>query len=506
MKHPEKLLVYCLALILLVFPFFLHDINYSLTPQEFYFYQQGQNLSFTYAENAPLLAWLARFAYLAGGSFFVIKLIPALFGALAYVFAGKMGINLGGKLYTVFLLFLAFLFSVLLQTHFLFTPKALEVFAYSLLCFSLVQISITQKIWSYYTLAFAIVFGLYNSFNFLLSVVVILAFAAISMYKSLLTNKHFYIAVTFAFAASAPLFQIYSNNGIDIAKLITNSSQAFIEEQFITQNILFYLGGTFIWLMGILYIVCLRKMHLHLVFVLAFVALVWYAAFTKQAAQNVLHAYIPLLVFGACNYERLTTRYIRFMRYVFITPLFYVGFLAIPTLLPLLPPNQLVDLVKDRKHVSLDTTTAPSNLESKMPLHFASMYGYKEVVDRVATLYNSLNEEDKAKTLLLCKTKELAAALNYFRNDYNLPLAYSFDGTAAKWIPENFTIKNIVLLDKQFPSEQEELFKHFETKYTADNYINDYSSLSGIKIMAFLKATTDLAYLYDSIRNSYKIN
>jgi hypothetical protein len=506
MKHPEKLLVYCLALILLVFPFFLHDTHYSLTPQEFYFYNQGQNLSFTYIENAPLLAWLAYVSYLLGGSFFAVKLIPALFGALAYVFAGKMSINLGGKVYTVFLLFLAFLFSVLLQTNFSFTPKVLEVFAYCLLCFSLVQINIAQKTWGYYTFSFAIIFGLYSSFNFLISVVAILIFAAISMYKTLLSNKHFYIGLALTFAATAPLFQTYSNNGIDIASLITNTSDTFKEEKFITQNILFYLGGTFIWLMGILYIVCLRKMHQYLVYVLAFIAIIWYTLITKQAAQNVLHIYIPLLVFGACNYERLTTRYIRFMRYVFITPLFYVGFLTIPTMVPMLPPNQLVDLVKNRKQVSLDTATAPSSLENKMPLHYANMYGYQEVMDRIATFYNSLNEEDKPKTLLLCKTKELAAALNYFKKDYNLPTAYSFDGTAAKWIPENFTIKNIILVDKQVPNDQEELFKHFETKYTADNYINDYSSLSGIKIMAFLKATTNLVYVYDSIRNNYKMN
>lgn len=506
MKHPEKLLVYCLALILFVFPFFLHDSNYSLAPQEFYFYNQGQNLSFTYLENAPLLAWLAHISYVMGGSFFAIKLMPALFGALAYLFAGKMSIHLGGKIYTVSLLFFAFLFSGLLQTNFLFTPNFLIVFAYSLLCFGLVSFIQTKKNWGLYVMAIAITVGVYSSFSFLISASAIVFFALISVNKNLVTNKHFYFSLLAAFVAIYPLLEMYSASNIDVAKLIIPSTINFNEEQFITQNVLFYLGSIFIWIMGILYIVCLRKVHAHLVFVLAFIAQIWYAVITKQAAQHWVHIYIPILAFGAYNYERLTIRHIRFMRYVFIAPLFYVGFLTIPNLLPILPPQQLVDLVKDRKQVSLDTTTASSILEHKMPLHFANMLGYKDVMDRISTLYHSLNEEDKPQTLVLCKTKEMAAAINFFRKEFNLPVAYSFDGTAAKWLPNNFTIKNIVLVDKNFPTEQEELFKHFETKYTADNYINDYSGLSGLKIMAFLKATTNLASTYDSMKSSLPMN
>lgn len=500
MKHPEKLLVYCLALILFVFPFFLHDSNYSLSPQEFYFFNQGQHPAFTYIENAPLIAWLAFISNLLGANFFAIKIIPVLFGALAYLFAGKLSIHLGGKIYTVFLLFLAFLFSGLLQTHFTFSPACLVVFAYSLLCYSLVLFIHTKKKRALYIMAFAIAFGTYSSFSFIISVAAVLVFAAISVNKVLLTNKHFYTSLIVAAMAVVPLFIVYSNSEISITKLMTSNSFNFSEQAFIRQNILFYLGGIFIWIMGILYIVCLRKMHVYLVFVLSFITMLWYAFVTQQTAQNIVHIYIPLLAFGAYNYERLSIRYIRFMRYVLITPLFYVGFLTIPTLLPMLPPYQLVDLVKDRKQVSLDTTTASSILENKMPLHYATMYGYKEVMDRTASLYHSLNEEDKPKTLLLCKTKEMAAALNFYRSSFNLPMAYSFDGNASKWLPPTFTIKNIILVDKQLPAEQEELYKHFETKYTADNYLNDYSALSGIKIMAFLKATTNLSATYEAMR------
>ena len=61
---------------------FLTNTNYGLHRDEYLYFDEGQHLAWGYFEVPPMTPFLAAVTDLLGGSVFVIKLFPALAGAI----------------------------------------------------------------------------------------------------------------------------------------------------------------------------------------------------------------------------------------------------------------------------------------------------------------------------------------------------------------------------------------------------------------------------------------
>src|SRR6185295_2443275 len=143
-------LLYLLAFIKLITPFFLQHSYYQPHRDEFLYLAEGHHMAWGYMEVPPLLSVFAWFTNLAGGSMFWIKIWPALFGSFTFLLVGKIILSLGGRIFALILGWLPFMVDGYMRLFFLFQPNFLEVFFWTLISFSMIRyIQTNRNKWLY---------------------------------------------------------------------------------------------------------------------------------------------------------------------------------------------------------------------------------------------------------------------------------------------------------------------------------------------------------------------
>jgi hypothetical protein len=504
MNKQPVYLVYTLALIKFIFPFFLIDFSFQLHATEFINYDVATSFNLGYNNNeAPLLYWLGILQHQLGTSIMVLKLVPALFGALTYCFVGLIVVELGGKLFAVFLAFLPFILSIYLPIQFYYSAETLTICMYAAVVFAIIKHLNTKKNVWLYCFGLFLGFGLLSSnLFFITAIITVASFALTKQYRILYTNINFYIPLFIGILMYLPHL-IWLNEKANFSFL--NAMQTNLSfEAYSLQQLFFVLGGAFIWIIGILYMALTPKGREHLPLLISFLLTNFIFFINQIDAKNLLPLFSILIAFGAFNIERLTTRYVRILRYVSITPLFYVGFTNMPTYMPILPPDKLASIYSGRNLQQGNLLVWDDNSKHDIPQSFAEMIGYKEILEKVSKVYHGVNEQDKANTVIVCKNKALAAAVNFYSNDYQLPktILANDDFYFTSNIKNN--IVNVVFLGNPIPEQHTELYKNFENSYLADEFNeNHYSKYKGTKIMLYLKANETLNNL---VRNNNLVN
>ncbi len=128
MRNNYSWIILALAGIKFILPFLISHPAFELHRDEYLYYEQGQHLAFGYLENPPLIGLLASVSSLFGGSFFWIKLWPALFGSFTLLVTIGIVTELGGKLFAQIFAALGILLTAYLRIHFLFQPNFLDIF------------------------------------------------------------------------------------------------------------------------------------------------------------------------------------------------------------------------------------------------------------------------------------------------------------------------------------------------------------------------------------------
>jgi len=132
MKKSNRLL-YFLALLKIIIPYFLQNPIYEPHRDEFLYLAEGHHVAWGFMEVPPLLSVFAWLIHVLGDGMFWIKLVPSLFGAATFIVAGKIVQSLGGKSFALILLFLPFIFGAYLRLFFLFQPNPPEVFFWTMI-------------------------------------------------------------------------------------------------------------------------------------------------------------------------------------------------------------------------------------------------------------------------------------------------------------------------------------------------------------------------------------
>src|SRR6185312_678923 len=145
-------LIYLLAFVKFILPFFLQNPIYEPHRDELLYLAEGNHLAFGFMEVPPLLSVFAWITHLFGNGMFWIKIWPSLFGAFNFILVSRIVLSLGGKAFSIFLLFLSFIFSAFLRVHFLFQPNFLEIFFYTLIAYGLIRyVQTSENRWLYIT-------------------------------------------------------------------------------------------------------------------------------------------------------------------------------------------------------------------------------------------------------------------------------------------------------------------------------------------------------------------
>jgi hypothetical protein len=495
----DKRLLYLGVLLKLVLPFLIQNGSYEPHRDEFLYLAEARHMAWGYMEIPPLLSLFAWLTNLFGGGLFWIKLWPSLFGALTFLVVGRMVLSLGGKWFALVLSFLPFIFGALLRMNYLFQPNFLDIFFWTLMAYGLVRYFLSGRqqsdkegspIWLYLA-GLAMGLGMMSKYSMAFYATGLIGGILLTGQRRVLRNRHFWYAMGMGLLLFLPnLFWqwahgfpvVYHMNELQQTQLQYVSPMAFLSEQ-----LLFNLPVLFVWLSG-LYAVGFTLAGKPYRFIgWAFVIVMVLLVAGHGKGYYAAGVYPVLFGFGAVALEQWTAKGLVFLRYFMLAFTLFLGYTFVTIALPFLPPPRLAAYYADNAVIRSTGSLRWEDQQSHpLPQDFADMLSWKEMTQKVAKAYATLNSVEKKRTLLFCDNYGQAGAVNYYGPQYHLPPVYSANASFLYWMPEDFYKYNILLLVTADKKEMQHPFVHeFASAEVMDSITNPFAREYGSLIIVF---------------------
>jgi 4-amino-4-deoxy-L-arabinose transferase-like glycosyltransferase len=498
-------LLYLLAFLKLMLPFLLQNGVYEPHRDEFLYLAEGRHMAWGYMEVPPLLSVFAWLTNLFGGGLFWIKFWPSLFGALTYFTVGRMVLALGGRQFALLLAFLPFVFGAYLRMQFLFQPNFLEIFFWTLMAYALVRYVQAQspgsaegtdsrsharpEKWIYLAGA-AAGLGMTSKYSMVFIAVALIGGFLLTPQRRLLWNRRALYALVIAFLLFLPNLIWQWRHGFPVVyhmnELQRTQLQYIPPKDFFIAQLLFNLSVIYIWIAGLVVVAFTRQGRPYRFIGWCFLILLTLLALGHAKGYYSMGVYPILFGFGAVGLERWTATRFRWRRYTMVGATLVAGYGFIMVGLPLLPPQQLAEhYAKSGVARSAGALRWEDLKDHPLPQDFADMLSWKEMTQKVAAAYATLDAREKSRTLLFCDNYGEAGAVNYYGPQYGLPPAYSDNASFLYWMPENYQYDVLLLVTDDKDEMNHAFIKEFQSVKLMDSINNPYARENGSLIILF---------------------
>ncbi|HEU5366476.1 MAG TPA: glycosyltransferase family 39 protein [Hanamia sp.] len=485
MKKEYKVL-YVFALIKFILPFILQNSYYEPQRDEFLYLAEAHHMAWGFMEVPPLLSVFAWFTNLFGTSMFWLKFWPSLFGALTYIMVGRIILSFGGKVFALFLALLAFILTVFLRLQFLFQPNILDVFFWTMLCFSILRFIQSQKNIYLYVFGVSAGLGMLSKYSVAFFITSIILALAITRNRKIFLNKHLYFASLIGFLIFLPnlLWQFrYHFPVIEHMRELHQFQLQYVSPAgFLIDQLLMNLPVVFIWIAG-LYFVVFKEDGKYRVFGWAYLLVILILLYFQGKNYYSLGVYPILFAFGAIHLERFAIKHSKVWKYVFMVIPLALGIPLIPLYLPVYKPEKLAAYYK-AKHLEKTGFLKWEDLQNHpLPQDFGDMLGWKEMTEKTAKAYASMSDEEKKNTFIFADNYGQAGAINYYGKKYNLPTVYSDNASFLYWLPDSLHIENLLLISDDKQEMQHDFIKDFQSAVVSDSITHPYAREHGSLII-----------------------
>ncbi len=489
MMQKNQWLLYVLAFIKFILPFFLQNSFYQPHRDEFLYLAEAHHLAWGFMEVPPLLSVFAWLTNLFGNSMFWIKFWPSLFGAFTYIITGKIILSLGGRAFALFLAFLPFIFGAYLRVHYLFQPNFLEIFFWTLIAYCIIQYIQTEKIKWLYFFGVSVGWGMMSKYSVTFFVVSILIGLLLTAKRKIFTNKHFYYSALIAFIIFLPNLIWQYNHRFPVLhhmkELQETQLQYISTTGFLIDQLLMNLPCVFIWLAGLYFTIFSRYGKKYSLFVWAYVSVIVLLIVLHGKNYYTLGVYPVLFAFGAVHLESFTALRSKAWRYAFVMIPFILGIPFIPIALPVAKPEPLANYYKTMDIEKTGLLKWEDLHNHPLPQDFADMLGWKGTAEKAAAVYKSLPANEQSKTLVYCRNYGFAGALNLYGKHFGLPEVYSDNGSFLLWMPDKYEVQNLILIGHDIPDSADLVFQQFEKMTIKDSLNEPLSRENGVKIILY---------------------
>ncbi len=428
--------------------------RYGYFRDELYFLDCGRHLDWGYVDHAPMVALMARFGLLLGGSLHAIRLLPALAGAATVVIAMGITRELAGRSFAQAMAGLCVLLApVYLGTDSILSMNALEPVLWMSAAWVLIRILRTgnPRLWLWFGVLTGL--GLETKHS--------TVFFGMAIVAGLLLTRHWrQFATPWPWIGGAVAFALFLPNIIwqvrhhfptlELLENIKNSDKNVVlgpVQYFVQQWILLHPVVSLVWLIGLGWLLVgggtkYRPLgYSYLVLLSTFVAL-------KGKNYYLAPIYPMLLAAGAVVIEnrldRVRTPHRRMWAQAAVVAMIIVAAVPIaPIALPLLPPEKFV-AYSQAMHVSPPKTE--THHQGQLPQLFGDQFGWEELVREVARIYHDLPPDEQARAAIFANNYGEAGAINQFGPRYGLPRAISAHQNYYFWGPQGATGEVMIVL------------------------------------------------------------
>jgi hypothetical protein len=402
--------------------------RYGYFRDELYYLACGEHPAWGYVDQPPLIAWIAwLLQHSIGTSLYALRLLPALALAAAIWLTARLARELGGGASAQILAaLLTAIMPVAAATAHLFTMNIFDFVFWTTLALLLVRIENDSSEFPALWLAFGAIAGIaiLNKYGVLFFLVALLAGTLATQWRRRLANPWCWAGILLAACIALPNFLWQQHRHFPFLELMANIRRSgrdvampplgfFLQQLQIVNPI-----SMLVVFAGVVWLFRSRRYR-----ALGIAFLLFYFMLMLMKAKNYYLAPVYPMVFAAGAVAltqwtaRTRLRWLPAAAGVLATLAF---FLMLPLLIPVL------DVPHFQQYAKVTGIKFPEfehHRPAALPQLYADMFGWPEMVEKVAAFYNCLTPEQKRRTAIYGDNYGVAAAIDFFGPRYGLPKA-----------------------------------------------------------------------------------
>jgi hypothetical protein len=442
--------------------------RYGYFVDELYYLACARHLDWGYVDQPPLIATIARIARgVLGDSLLAIRIPAALAGAATAVMTGMIARELGGGRFAQGLAALCVVLApgVLALDHFL-SMNAFEPLFWMGCAYLVIRIIRTgnAKLWLWFGVVAGT--GLENKHSMLIFGFGIVAGLMLTRERRWLRSPWFWSGGAIAFLIFLPNLLWNIQHHFPFLELQANIRRSGRD---VTLSPLMFFGQEMlamlplsvpIWLAGLWYLFFHKDGKRFRVLGWAWAVTAAVIVAISPRIYYLFSAYPVLFAAGSVEWERwLAGVRAQWIKPAYVTLMVLMGALLAPTLIPLLPPDTYI---RYAEATHLQQPRIETHRLGPLPQLFADQFGWEEMAAAVATAYNSLPPDVRAKTAIFGQNYGQAGAIDLFGPKYGIPEGSAISGHQSYylWGPRGYTGESMIVMADR-PERLAEIFTTF---------------------------------------------
>jgi len=436
---------------------FLHAAlsgRYGYFRDELYFLDCGRHLDWGYVDHAPMIGLVARLALLLGGSLPVLRLIPAVAGALLVALTVVLAREMGGGRFAQAVAGLAVIAApIYLGTDSLMTMNAFEPLFWMGCVWALVRIANggDRRLWLVFGALAGL--GLMNKHSTVFFGLSVAAALLLAPERRHLRTPWPWLGAGLALVIFFPnlVWQVRHDFATieDLRNVARSGKNVRLgPAEFVAQQVLILHPALFpLWLGGLVWLFRGRGGRYR---VLGWTFAVFFVVLFALKAKNYYLAPIYPMLFAAgavgldAALERWpATRGRAWPKAAVVALIAVAGGVFAPLVLPVLPPERYVAY-----EGALGVTPPKTEVAHRGPLPqiFGDQFGWPELVADVARIYRALPPDERARTGIFANNYGEAGAIALFGPRLGLPRPISAHQSYFLWGPGDFRGDTLIVL------------------------------------------------------------
>ena len=447
-KNLNRLTEYsCLLFFLslkLILSFALVNAVYELQRDEFLHLDQANHLATGFTSVPPLTSLFSWLIKAFGNGIIVVKLVPALIGAITILYCWRIVDFLKGNLLAKCLVAVACLCSSLLRLNTLYQPNSFDVLAWTAIFYYLLKYFDKNEARYLYAFAIFVALGFLNKYNILFPIIGLVPAIIITPNRKIFADKHLYLATLLVLLIISPniIWQINHHFPVlEHMKLLQATQLVHVNRiDFFINQFLFFINAIFILLAGIGSLIFYKNFKKYKWIILTYLFTIIVFSYFKAKDYYALGLYPVLLAFGAVYLSRVLAK-----KYVLTGLLFAFNIgsfiYLLPLLMPVYSPAQIIAHHKRFERVGALRWEDGKNHE--LPQDYADMQGWKELARLTDIAYAKV--KDKSTLVVRGDNYGQAGAINYY-SKYKHINAVSYNADYLYWFKIDKPIKNLIMI------------------------------------------------------------
>jgi hypothetical protein len=410
--------------------------RYDFFRDELYFIVCGRHPSWGYADQPPLIPFLAAATQVFGENLVLLRLVPALAAAALVMVtcalarragAGPYGVGVAGTAAAIAPMYLGLTTTLNTSTF--------EPLAWTLVALLVAKAVLDGESRAWILAGFVTGVALEGKYAIPLYLVGLGAALILTGHGRALVRREIALGLLLAAVLAAPSLIWQATHGLpfrDLVRAGAAGKNVVLAPLAFTANQIFVMNPFLapLWLAGAVAPWVDRRFaswrFLSLAFASTFVSMIAMHAKDYYLAP----VYAGMFAVGGASFERWVRS--RAVRAVSLGLAIVMSAVAAPLALPILDPPLLVDYIRA---LGANPTPTEARAQSELPQEFADMIGWRTYAVQVASAFQRLPAADREKAALLTGNYGEAAAIDFYGPALGLPPAISGHNQYGFWGP-----------------------------------------------------------------------